>query len=551
MESQRSFMIIALLFVSYLLWQQWQMDYGPKPVVAPVENTQTQQTEVHDDVPQSQDVPASGMTHADLVAGTSTQSKTIHVTTDALDVVINTKGGDIVSANLTDFNVDLDSDEKFSLLRATPSNLYIAQSGLIGRDGPDASKNGRPDYQTQSDSYTLTGEKLDVPLVWQTDTGLTVTKTFTFYANQHKVDVNYTITNQTGEPVHIQQYAQLKQVVEGEKSGGMFMPTYRGSAYSTDETRYEKYTFDDIEESNLKKSTKGGWVAMLQHYFVSAWIPPKTEQNNLFTKSSANHTYATIGFTGEPKTVEAGQSTSLNTTLYIGPKDQDLLHNLADNLDLTVDYGIFFWISQPLFALLKFIQGIVGNWGVAIIVITIIVKGAMYPLTKAQYVSMGKMRALQPKMAALKERYGDDRQKMSMGMMELYKKEKVNPMGGCFPMLLQMPIFLALYYVFLESVEFRHAGFFLWIKDLSVQDPYYVLPVLMGISMFLLQKLNPATIQDPMQQKIFQWMPVMMTIFFLWFPAGLVLYWLVSNLITLTQAKIIYAGMEKNGLKTK
>lgn len=550
MESQRSLLVVGLLFVSFLLWQQWQIDYSPQPVTPanPITEDQ-QQPDLHSDVPVSQDVPSSTVVNrTDSLANNAT---TIRVSTDTLELLINTKGGDIVSANLNDFSLTQGSDEKFSLLRPNQAELYIAQSGLIGADGPDASKDGRPVYQTTAQSYVLNGEELVVPLTWQSDNGLSITKNFIFHAGKHNIEVKYDIQNNGTSAANIQQYAQLKQSVAGKKSGGMFMPTYRGTAYSTAESRYEKYTFDDVNEANLRKVTQGGWVAMLEHYFVSAWIPPEQQQNTLFSKSTNNGAFATIGYTSQPVVVEPGQQTSISSELYLGPKNQDALEHLAKGLDLTVDYGILWWISQPLFALLKFIQSFVGNWGVAIIIITIIVKGAMYPLTKAQYVSMGKMRALQPKMAALKERYGDDRQKMSQGMMELYKKEKVNPMGGCFPLILQMPIFLALYYVFLESVEFRHAGFFLWITDLSVQDPYYVLPVLMGASMFLLQKLNPATVQDPMQQKIMQWMPVAMTVFFLWFPAGLVLYWLVSNLITITQAKIIYAGMEKKGIKIK
>ena len=328
----------------------------------------------------------------------------------------------------------------------------------------------------------------------------------------------------------------------------MFMPTYRGAAYGTADDRYNKYTFGDIEDDPLRITTTGGWVSMLEHYFISAWVPSQTETNSLYSRMVANQ-YAIVGYTGEPTSVETGQAIELSSTLYLGPKDQDKLATLAKGLDLTVDYGILWWISQPLFTLLKFLHSLVGNWGVAIILITIIVKGGMYWLTKKQYESMAKMRNLAPKMQQLKDRYGDDRQKMSQAMMELYKKEKVNPMGGCFPLLLQMPIFLALYWVLLESVELRHADFILWITDLSVMDPYFVLPVLTGASMWMLQKLQPTTMTDPMQQKIMQWMPVAMSVFFIWFPAGLVLYWFISNVITLVQAKIIYASMEKRGIK--
>ena len=289
---------------------------------------------------------------------------------------------------------------------------------------------------------------------------------------------------------------------------------------------------------------------MIEHYFVSAWVPPQDQTNSLYSKMTQNGN-AIIGVVGQSVDIEPGQSVDIQSSLYLGPKDQDTLKQIARGLDLTVDYGFLWWISQPLFTFLQFIHSLVGNWGFSIILITIVVKGAMYPLTKAQYESMAKMRALKPKMDALKERYGDDKQKMQQAMMEMYKKDKVNPMGGCFPLLLQMPIFLALYWVLLESVELRHADFIFWITDLSVKDPYFVLPILTGLSMYLLQKLQPMTMTDPMQQKIMQFMPVAMSLFFFIFPAGLVLYWLISNIITLIQAKIIYASMEKRGLKTK
>jgi YidC/Oxa1 family membrane protein insertase len=357
------------------------------------------------------------------------------------------------------------------------------------------------------------------------------------------------IKNNTSDPKQVQQFAQLKQSML-EQEGSMFMPIYRGGAFSVEDDIYEKFSFDDITDNNLKKSTKAGWVAMIEHYFVSAWVPPQGETNNLFSRVLQT-TNGVIGFTGQPVEIQAGETTQINNILYLGPKDQDTLAALARGLDLTVDYGFLWMISKYLFYFLQYIHSLVGNWGFSIILITIVVKGAMYPLTKKQYESMAKMRALKPKMDALKERYGEDKQKMQQAMMEMYKKDKVNPMGGCFPLLLQMPIFLALYWVLLESVELRHADFIFWITDLSAKDPFFVLPVLTGISMYLLQKLQPMTMTDPMQQKIMQFMPVAMSLFFFIFPAGLVLYWLISNLITLVQAKIIYASMEKRGLQTK
>jgi len=364
--------------------------------------------------------------------------------------------------------------------------------------------------------------------------------------NSYRVNVEYIVKNNTAGNISMQMYAQLKQSTIVESSSGL-LPTYRGAAYSTQEDRYEKYDFSDIEDERLNVATKGGWVAMLEHYFVSSWVPNAETSNTIYSNFSGNRD-AIIGFKAPSFVIEANSEATTSAIFYVGPKDQDVLENIADNLDLTIDYGFLFMISQPLFWLLIKIQSIVSNWGLAIIVITLIVKGGMYPLTKAQYTSMAKMRELQPKMAKLKERFGDDRQKMSQGMMELYKKEKVNPAGGCIPLIIQMPIFLALYWVFLESVELRHAPFIFWIQDLSAMDPYFVLPVLMGISMFVMQKMQPMTIQDPMQQKIMQYMPVVFSIFMAWFPSGLVLYWFVSNMISIAQMKVIFSGIAKKKL---
>ena len=547
MESQRSFLIIGLALVSFLLWQSWQKDYGPQPVV-PVEQQQTQETSQgvpsfnengSEDVPSSDSVPA-----AQPIAAAQSSNRIIEVKTDTLDLRIDLLGGDVVSADLLKFPVEQGSDIPYSLLRSG-NGLYVAQSGLIGAQGPDASSSGRPVYNAQSDYYEMTGDTLVIPLTWKNNQGLSVTKTFTFTKGQYDVNVSYSVENGTGSAATVQPYAQLKQVMEFEDDGNMFMPTYRGAAFSTEDDRYQKYSFDEIEDDNLRETTKAGWVGMLEHYFVSAWVPSQEQTNTLYSRNLKNQ-YAVIGVLSPSESVAPGETKTLASTLYMGPKDQESLAKIARGLDLTVDYGILFWISQPLFALLTFLHSLVNNWGVAIILITIVVKGAMYWLTKKQYESMARMRNLAPKMQQLKDRFGDDRQKMSQAMMELYRKEKVNPMGGCLPLLLQMPIFLALYWVLMESVELRHADFVLWITDLSTKDPYFVLPILTGASMYLLQKLQPTTITDPMQQKIMQWMPVAMSVFFLWFPAGLVLYWVVNNVLSIAQQYIITKQIEKS-----
>ncbi|MDO6466117.1 membrane protein insertase YidC [Pseudoalteromonas carrageenovora] len=543
MESQRTFLLIGLMLVSFLLFQEWNNDYNA-PKADPSATTQTQQAnspESDDFIPSSSDsgLPASA---------TLAKRSVIEITTDVFKVKIDTKGGDIVEADLLQYEEVKGEETPFMLLGEFDGNQYFSQSGLIGLNGPDASANGRPTYQAPQKAYTLSGDELRVPLTYVDSNGVSFTKTYVFKKGQYDVELEYKINNATSAPVQVQLYTQIKRTVQ--EKGSLVDQNYLGSAFGTDEEPYEKYSFSDMADKNLNKNTQGGYVAFIQHYFVSAWVPKQDETHTIYsliTKSNA----AIIGSKAEPVSIQAGSEQTLSAIYYMGPKESDILEAIHPDLDLTVDYGWLWFISQPLFVLLKWLHSILGNWGVAIIAITIIVKSLMYPLTKAQYTSMAKMRALQPKMAALKEKYGDDRQKFGQATMEMYKKEKVNPMGGCFPILLQMPIFLALFYVFLESTELRHAEFVLWLTDLSAQDPYYVLPILFGASMFVTQKLQPMTVTDPMQQKMMTFMPVIFSVFFLWFPSGLVLYWLVSNLISIVQMLIIYRGMEKKGIKVR
>lgn len=543
MDSQRSLLVIALAFVSLLLWQAWQTDHAPKPVTPVTEQNTTSSAGSAD-----LQLSSSG-TSAQAAAPVATQ-QVITVSTDVLKVQIDTKGGDIVDLTLPAFTLSKGSDQPYQLMRKLNGFEYVAQSGLLA-DGPDDKRNsGRPVYAVAQTNYSLANgeQQVVVPLTFNHN-GLEIEKRYTFTAGKYDVRVEYLLKNTTAETKLVQSYQHLVQTINNGESSSMMMPIYRGGAYSTSEKRYEKYDFEDMQETNLAQSTKGGWVAMLEHYFVAAWVPEKTADNQLY--SLVNNGNGIVGVKGPELTIPAGESLTIASTFYAGPKDQDKLAAIADGLDLTVDYGFLWFISQTLFWLLTTIQSFVGNWGVAIIMITLLVKGVMYPLTKVQYESMAKMRNLKPKIDELQARYKDDRSKMGPAMMELYRKEKVNPMGGCLPMLVQMPIFLALYWVFVESVELRQAPFMLWIQDLSTQDPYYVLPVLFGISMFVMQKLTPMTVTDPMQQKIMLWMPVVFSVFFLWFPSGLVLYWLVSNLISLAQMLYIYRGMEKKGLYTK
>ena len=538
MDSRRSLLVIALLFISFLIYQQWEIDNNPQPA----------QTATQTQVDKSE-VPTTVSTAANTtIDNNQQQGKIITLQSDVLRLKIDTLGGDIVEAQLLKYGAELHSETPFALLKNTPQQVYIAQSGLIGANGSDTVA-GRADYQVEGDNFTLAEgqNELSVPFTFTKD-GVTYRKIFTLSRNSYDVKVNYEVTNNSGATIQVQPYAQLKHTLV-ESSGNIAMPTYTGGAYSSSETNYKKYSFEDMQKENLAIKTKQGWAAILQHYFVSAWIPNQDVDNQLYTSTQGDFAY--IGFRGPVASIANGATDTISSQLWVGPKLQNEMETVAPHLDLTVDYGWAWFIAKPLFWLLQFIQSLVHNWGLAIIGVTIVVKAILYPLTKAQYTSMAKMRMLQPKIQEMRERFGDDRQRMSQEMMKLYKEEKVNPLGGCLPILLQMPIFIALYWTFLEAVELRHAPFFGWIQDLSAQDPYYILPLLMGASMFLLQKMSPTPVADPMQQKVMMFMPVMFTFFFLWFPSGLVLYWLVSNIITIIQQQLIYRGLEKKGLHSR
>ncbi|MBI0230879.1 membrane protein insertase YidC [Yersinia pestis] len=542
MDSQRNLLLIALLFVSFMIWQAWQVDNNPQPTAQTTQ--QTTNTATGDKA--SQAVPGSG------------QGQLITVKTDVLSLTINTRGGDIEQANLLAYPDTLGSSNTFELLETTPSFVYQAQSGLTGKNGPDNPANGdRPLFEVPQTSFVLADgqDELRIPLTFTSKDGSVFIKTFVLKRNDYAIGVDYHVNNASAAPLELTLFGQLKQSINLPKkrdtgSNNFALQTYRGAAYSSDETKYKKYSFSDIEDKNLDITTKGGWVAMLQQYFATAWIPAANETNTFYSAELGNG-LAAIGFKGAPVVIQPGEQKQLSATLWVGPEIQNKMAEIAPHLDLTVDYGWLWFISQPLFKLLKFIHSFVGNWGFSIIVITFIVRGIMYPLTKAQYTSMAKMRLLQPKLAAMRERIGDDKQRMSQEMMALYKAEKVNPLGGCLPLIIQMPIFLALYYMLMSSVELRHVPFILWIHDLSAQDPYYILPILMGITMYFIQKMSPTTVTDPMQQKIMTFMPVIFTVFFLWFPAGLVLYYIVSNLVTILQQQLIYRGLEKRGLHSR
>jgi YidC/Oxa1 family membrane protein insertase len=464
------------------------------------------------------------------------EGRMVKVTTDTLEVWIDRLGGDIVRVRLPQHRIDAESgDVPFLLLNRGDGHTYVAQSGLIGPDGVDAGGT-RPTYSSPRASYTLSGEEPLVVALTAQHQGLTVEKRFEFQPGRYLIQVSHRILNTLDRDISAGLFAQIKrddQEAFGDKPFSLAPQPYLGAALTTDESRYEKLTFDDLDEGNYRNSVHGGWIAFLQHYFLSAWIGNEDETNTFFGRKRSDGTYL-FGYTAPMVRVGPGDTGEWTARFFAGPKDQNRLEGIAPNLNLTVDYGFLWWLAVPLFKLLEWIHGVVGNWGGAIILLTVLVKAVLYPLSAASYRSMANMRRVAPQMKRLQERYADDRQKLSQEMMALYKKEKVNPLGGCLPMLLPMPIFIALYWVLFESVELRHAPFMLWIDDLSTMDPYFVLPLLMGASMYAMQLMSPA-MGDPMQQRMMRLMPIMFTVLFLFFPAGLVLYWLVNNVLSMAQ----------------
>lgn len=487
-------------------------------------------------------------TDATDVAGNITDSISdfVSIKTSTIEMVINRNGGDIVQAILPRHKVKLNGEQGFTILDQTLATTYIAQSGLIGINGTDTSA-GRPLFESANSSYVLNNGdgSLDVDLTMNQN-GVNIVKRFTFFENQNVIDVTYLIDNQSNSNWQANLYGQIKRDSHkpiAAADSGVGVSPYVGAATTTNDDKYEKLKFSDLEEESQNFSIKGGWVAMVQHYFTSAWIPDKESTNKIFLRKLKNQDMYLLGFISPETLVRPGTQAEVSARFYVGPKNIDDLELIAENLDLTIDFGFLWWIAKPIFHLLDYIHDHIGNWGWSIIVLTIIIKAIFFYPSALSYRSMAKMRKLSPKMKALKERVGDDKQKMSQEMMKLYKKEKVNPMGGCLPILIQMPVFISLYWVLMESVELRHAPFALWITDLSVMDPYFIFPLVMGATMFIQQQLNP-TPPDPMQAKIMKWMPVAFTFMFLWFPVGLVIYWVTNNTLSIIQQYIITKKIE-------
>jgi YidC/Oxa1 family membrane protein insertase len=504
-----------------------------------------------EDLPQAPEAIAEQQTAAPVATESGTGSDIITVHTDVLQVAIDLQGGDIVELALPEHLEDIDApDQPFVLLEQNERRIYVAQSGLIGPNGIDSES--RAHFTTAQSRYELApgADELQVDLMWQNAQGLSVTKRFTLRRSDYLLTVSYIVDNQTGERWQGNLFGQIKRDSSKPStvdSSGMGLQPFLGAAITQPDERFTKFTFKDMQEEPFREQLPGGWIAMIQHYFLSAWIPAADQSHTYSTRVTASG-FNIAGFTSPALVVDSGEQGAVSAGFYAGPKDQYRLAEISPYLDLSVDYGWLWWIAQPLFWLLIKIHSFVGNWGVAIILLTVLIKTVFFKLSATSYRSMANMRRVAPKMQDIREQYADDKAKQSQAMMELYRKEKINPMGGCLPVLVQMPVFISLYWVLMESVELRHSPFFLWIEDLSVMDPYFVLPLLMGASMWFMQKLNPPP-PDPMQAKIMQWLPVIFTFFFLWFPAGLVLYWVVNNLLSMAQQYVITRQIEKSDAK--
>ena len=563
MDWQRSFLIGAMLVVLYMLFLEWdnfQITHNPTVNTAAINKLVVSETPSpylptkpsNTTNPTSGEVPyiSEEANKTTTFEDVQSDNRLITVTTDVLKVHIDTHGGDIVRVELLEHLADIsDKNTPFILLNQTATTTYTAQSGLIGVNGTDTIE-GRPVFRTKTDNYKLSDsdDVLRVDLVIN-DKDIEIIKQYTFNRKDYLIELEYNISNQSNALWAANLYGQIKRDSHNPTVvTAMGMQPFLGAALTSNEKNYLKLDFGEIENQPFKDSLVGGWVAMVQHYFVSAWVPDQNTKNNFNIRKLGNQDAYILGFTSSEVTVKPGENGKLVAGFYAGPKDQYRLEELSPYLGLTIDYGWLWMIAKPLFWVLYQLHQILGNWGWSIILLTVFIKAAFFQLSAKSYTSMANMRKLQPEMLRLKELYGDDRQKMSQETMSLYKREKVNPMGGCLPILVQMPVFISLYWVLLESVELRHAPWVFWITDLSVKDPFFVLPLIMGVSMFVQQKLNP-TPPDPIQAKVMQIMPIAFTFFFMFFPAGLVLYWTVNNGLSILQQWVITRRVEAAGSK--
>jgi YidC/Oxa1 family membrane protein insertase len=542
---------MAMLMISYMLWESWQIDYGPKPQAIVSDKPMVVGSDgtavAVNSAAQGADQSVGKLGLASVPA-----DKVITVKTDVFAVEIDTNGGTLRNLDLLKYPhekentvvnkayalIGLTAPEKnlspIRLLDNSPEHLFLAQSGLVSSENSATSPDHHATFSAKQSEYVLPEgeEQLSVPLTWSDEQGLQVTKTFTFKRGSYSIELEQKVNNQSSKPWVGRQYDQLVRIEHSDKNNNNFIRTYSGGVVYTDKDKFKKIKYEDMGD-NLNITAPGGWSGMIQHYFASAWIPPADQENHFYTKELNDSKYV-IGSYSPDLTVDVNSEGGFKTQLFAGPKIQPILEATAPGLELTVDYSWLTVIAKPIYWLLNKIHGFVDNWGLAIIGVTLIIKALFFKLSKASYQSMAKMRKIQPRLKELQDRYADDRQKFNTEMMSMYKREKVNPLGGCLPIMVQIPVFISLYWVLIETVELRQADFILWIQDLSAQDPFYLLPILYGITMKIQQGLNPAPI-DPLQAKVMKLFPVIFTVFFLFFPSGLVVYWICNNSLSIIQ----------------
>ena len=535
METKRLILFVVFSFSLLLLWDSWQKEQFKNIPVE--ESTNTQDATIPSASTNLQDnteKPESSFRLAD--------SAYINVKTDLYNINISDVGGDIRSVALLKHKGE--SEEPYQLLNDKfDPLLYVAQTGLLGNKLPTH----KSEFSTVNRNYTMNSDILSVPLFFENE-DIKITKTYEFTKNSYNIKLIYDIENKTKNSINSTAYMQF--IHDGESDqGSAMMPSFTGTAYYNENDKFTKLAFDDVKKESFSLVTNNGWIGIIQRYFASAWILPQEQTREFYSKKVADNIYAS-GILTKLESIPAGAARNFSANVYIGPQTKDDLVAAAEGLKFTVDYGWLTFIASPLFAILSGIQKVVTNWGVAIIILTILIKLFFYPLSAASYKSMAQMREVAPRLQSMKEKFGDDKQKMQQAMMELYKTEKINPLGGCLPILLQIPVFIALYWVLLGSVELRDAPFMWWIQDLSSKDPYYVLPLLMAASMFIQMKLNPKP-TDPMQARLMIMMPIVFSIFFFFFPAGLVLYWLINNILSIGQQWYVNKKIHAEALKKK
>lgn len=553
MDTARFILVLAIALVTMMLWQAWQKDYGTQPEqasqAAPPSQLLPKEVDEGDAPKELLGEMVAGEEETVAPPSTLEKGEMINVRTDLFHIEIGLQGGGIRKAALIRYPVAIDKpEEPFVLMDDSRELTYITQGGLLSRQ---IALTHKDNFMAPQQEFALEEgqDTLEVPLTFESTGGLKVTKVYRFTRGSYLINVKYMIENGSGETWQGRAYTQIKRSGPASARKGMIY-TYTGAVISSPEKRYEKVKFDEIREKKREQEITDGWVAMIQHYFVTALVPgSKTDPYLYYTKALADGKYA-IGALTPQKNIASGAQDSIEEQIYVGPKVQKVLANVAEGLELTVDYGVLWFLAKPLFWCLGKFHQFTGNWGWAIILVTVMLKVLFYRLSAAGYRSMAKMRRVQPRIVSIRERYKSDKTRLNQAMMQIYKEEKINPLGGCFPILIQIPVFIALYWVLLESVEMRQSGFIFWLTDLSSPDRFYVLPLLMGITMFIQQKLNPAPM-DPVQEKVMMILPFAFTIFFAFFPSGLVLYWVVNNVLSIAQQWLITRSLERAGLGAK